>query len=161
MNQYPLWRYIALIAVIVISVLYAVPNFFGEDPAIQITTKNATPLTAVLKTNIENALQKANLHYKSIKPEANALLVRFSSTDTQLSAQDVIKGTVGDQYSVALNLAPRTPAWLEAIGAHPMKLGLDLRGGIHFLLDIDVDTLVKARMQSAVHSMGEIGRAHV
>ncbi|ATN74570.1 protein translocase subunit SecD [Coxiella burnetii] len=151
MNRYPLWRYI-LLAVLIISLIYALPNLYGEDPAIQISAKNSAPIEAV-EEKIKSTLNAQHISYLSVRPVDNTVLVRFPSTEDQLKAQDVIQAVVGTDYSVALNLAPRTPRWLQAIGAKPMRLGLDLRGGIHFLLDVDVGAMVKAQETGDLHTM--------
>ncbi len=162
MNQYPLWRYILLAVLIIIGVIYALPNLYGEDPAIQITTKDSTPLNVQVVPKLESGLKSQNISYKSIKKTDNTILIRFDDTEAQLQAQDVVQATLGNNYSVALNLAPRTPKWLQAIGAHPMKLGLDLRGGIHFLLNVDVDAMVKLQETGDMHSMGtDLREAHI
>ncbi|ACJ18248.1 protein translocase subunit SecD [Coxiella burnetii] len=152
MNRYPLWRYILLAVLIIISLIYALPNLYGEDPAIQISAKNSAPIEAV-EEKIKSTLNAQHISYLSVRPVDNTVLVRFPSTEDQLKAQDVIQAVVGTDYSVALNLAPRTPRWLQAIGAKPMRLGLDLRGGIHFLLDVDVGAMVKAQETGDLHTM--------
>lgn len=155
LNRYPLWKYLLIIFLILVGIIYALPNIYGEDPAVQISAKSDTTINPTVKDQIATALQNNQLPYLSIAPEGNDLLVRFAGPDTQLKASDVIKSTLGKDYTVALNLAPRTPAWLRAIGADPMKLGLDLRGGVHFLMDIDVDAVVKARQQGDMRNMGD------
>ena len=156
MNQYPLWKYILIIVLIIWGVLYALPNFFGEDPAIQVTTQNSTVFPANIEQTLSSGLKKQNLPYLSIKPQSShSLLIRFPDTETQLKAQEVVQAVLGSNYVVALNLAPKTPKWLRAIGAEPMKLGLDLRGGIHFLLQVDVDAMLKERSSGDVHAMSQ------
>ena len=155
MNQYPLWRYVLLVFLILVGVTYALPNLYGEDPAIQISAKEGTPITAAdLEKRIASNLNTQSIPYKSFQRTTNTVLVRFPNTEAQLKAQDIIQeGNVGTDYSVALNLAPRTPKWLQVIGAKPMRLGLDLRGGIHFLLDVDVNALIKVKESADVHSI--------
>lgn len=153
MNRYPLWRYILLAALIIISVVYALPNLYSEDPAVQISAKGSTAISVTLENRIISTLSTQHLPYQSIQRTENAILVRFRDTETQLRGQDLAQSIVGSDYSVALNLAPRTPGWLQAIGAKPMRLGLDLRGGIHFLLDVDVDVIVKAQETGDLHAM--------
>ena len=154
MNRYPLWRYVLLTLLIPVGVIYALPNLYGEDPAIQISEKEgAPPITAELEKRIASNLNAQNVPYQSFQRTTNAVLVRFYDTEAQLKAQDVIQKGIGVDYSVALNLASRTPKWLQAIGAKPMRLGLDLRGGIHFLLDVDVDAMVKAKESGDVHKI--------
>ena len=141
MNRYPLWKYLLLLVVLVVGLLYALPNLYGEDPAIQISKRDGAVSTA-LQSQVETVLKKDGLRYKRIEHDGSSLLVRFFNTDTQLKAIDQIKTALGNQYVVAVNLAPATPYWLRAIGANPMYLGLDLRGGVHFLLQIDMEAAV-------------------
>lgn len=158
MNQYPLWRYLLIVALIVVGVIYALPNVYGEDPSVQVTTRNSTPFPADIVTTLKSTLKSQQIPYIAIDKEKNAYLIRFHDNNDQLKAQSVIQATIGPDYSVALNLAPRTPAWLLAIGATPMKLGLDLRGGVHFLLKIDVDSLIMAREKADMHSIANLLR---
>lgn len=154
MNRYPLWRYVLLAFFILVGAIYAFPNLYGEDPAIQISAKKGVPIRAELEKRIASNLSAQSIPYQYFQPTAaNAILVRFPNTEAQLKAEDVIQASVGTDYSVALNLAPRTPKCLQAIGAKPMRLGLDLQGGIHFLLDVDVDAMLKAQESGDVHSM--------
>ena len=141
MNRYPLWKYLLLLVVLVVGLLYALPNLYGEDPAIQISKRDGAVTTA-LQSQVETVLKKDGFRYKRIEYDGSSLLVRFYNTDTQLKAIDQIKTALGNQYVVAVNLAPATPSWLRAIGANPMYLGLDLRGGVHFLLQIDMEAAV-------------------
>ena len=142
-NQYPLWKNLLILAVFFISVIYALPNVYGEDPALQITNARAGKLEAGVQDRVENALKTAGIVYKSIKSDDQEILVRFDSTEAQLKAVDFIKASLGTQFVVALNLAPSTPQWLQSLGALPMYLGLDLRGGVYFLLEVDMDAAVK------------------
>lgn len=155
MNQYPLWRYLLIIVLIVLGIVYAAPVVYGEDPAIQIKPKSGSSVPATIVQSVSDALLKQKIGLLSIKQQPdNTVLIRFKDTEEQLKAQDVLQATLGDKFVVALNLAPRTPKWLQALGAHPMKLGLDLRGGIHFLLKVVVNAVVKERLVGDVHSMG-------
>ena len=155
MNQYPLWKYILIVVLIIFGVLYALPNMFGSDPAIQVTTQNGATLPANISQQISTGLNKQHISYLSIKQQTSrTLLIRFKDTEAQLKAQDVVQATLGSKYVVALNLAPKTPKWLLDIGAKPMKLGLDLRGGIHFLLQVDVNAILKERASRDVHGRG-------
>ena len=142
-NQYPLWKNLLILAVLLISIIYALPNVYGEDPALQITNARAGNLEAGVQGKVENALKTAGIGFKSIKSHDQEILVRFHSTEEQLKAVDFIKGSLGTQFVVALNLAPSTPQWLRSLGALPMYLGLDLRGGVYFLLEVDMDAAVK------------------
>ena len=114
-NQYPLWKNLLILAVLLISVIYALPNVYGEDPALQITNARAGKLEAGIKDRVANALKTAGLDYKSIESNDQEILVRFHSTEVQLKAVDFIKATLGSQFVVALNLAPSTPKWLQSI----------------------------------------------
>ncbi|MEJ6061075.1 protein translocase subunit SecD [Aliivibrio salmonicida] len=128
-----------VVSVLLIAALYALPNLYGEDPAVQITgSRGAEVQTSTLDVVAEN-LKNNNIAYKSIAFENGSVLVRFKDTDSQISARDIISQSLGKYYVVALNLAALTPDWLTSIGAKPMKLGLDLRGGVHFLMEVDMD----------------------
>ena len=142
MNQYPLWKNLLIVAVLLVSTLYALPNVYGEDPALQITNARAGKLATDVPERVENALKKAGIAYKSMKSGDQEVLVRFNSTETQLKAVDFVKGALGGDFVVALNLAPATPHWLQSLNALPMYLGLDLRGGVYFLLEVDMDAAV-------------------
>ncbi len=142
-NQYPLWKHLLIGVVLLFGVLYALPNLYGEDPAVQVNGTHGLKVDAALREKVEEALKKANITFKSITLEKGELLARFLDTETQLKAVDTIEGTVGDNYVVALNLAATTPAWLQALNAQPMYLGLDLRGGVHFLLQVDMDAATR------------------
>ncbi|GEM78455.1 protein translocase subunit SecD [Vibrio superstes] len=139
LNRYPLWKYLMVVMAILVAALYALPNLYGEDPAIQVTGARGASVDMATMDSVTNALDKENLSHKSIALENGSILVRFNDTDTQISARDVISEALGSDLIVALNLAPATPSWLESIGANPMKLGLDLRGGVHFLMEVDMD----------------------
>ncbi|ANO32128.1 protein-export membrane protein SecD [Vibrio breoganii] len=128
-----------VVMAILVAALYALPNLYGEDPAIQVTGARGASVDMATMDTVTKALDKENLSHKSIALENGSILVRFSDTDTQISARDIISEALGSDLIVALNLAPATPHWLETIGAAPMKLGLDLRGGVHFLMEVDMD----------------------
>ncbi|WP_321146407.1 protein translocase subunit SecD [Providencia alcalifaciens] len=140
LNRYPLWKYLMLITAILIGLLYALPNLYGEDPAVQITGVRGTAANEQTLIQVQKALETDKIQSKSVALENGAILARFNNSDVQLRAREVIMNALGDQYVVALNLAPATPKWLEALGGEPMKLGLDLRGGVHFLMEVDMDT---------------------
>ena len=139
LNRYPLWKYLMVILAITISALYALPNIYGEDPAIQITGARGAAVDMSTLDSVTDALNEKSLSHKSIALENGSILVRFNDTDTQISARDIISEALGKDTIVALNLAAATPDWLETVGAAPMKLGLDLRGGVHFLVEVDMD----------------------
>lgn len=148
MNRYPLWKYILLVALVILGFFYAAPNLFGEDPAIQISEKGVSEVDPSLVDRSSQILGAQNLSYREIQNQRSSILIRFVNTDTQLKALDALKVALGEDYVVALNLAPRTPHWMTALGAHPMKLGLDLRGGVNFLLAVDLNSVIKARLDA-------------
>ena len=151
LNKYPLWKYLVIVAVAVIGFLYAAPNLYPDDPALQVSGATATTEVDLLVVDkAKTALKEANLEYKSFEKVGNSALFRFRTTDEQLKAKEVVKDALGKGYVVALNLASNTPDWLEAIGASPMKLGLDLRGGVHFVLQVDINKAMKTRFEDYV-----------
>lgn len=153
-NKYPLWKNLMLIIIAVVGFIYALPNLYSEHPVVQISAE--TPVDYdVLKGQIEGVLQKDKLAFSSINATDDGVQVVFSSTDSQLLARDAIKNALGNQYTVALNLASSTPAWLHAIRAEPMKQGLDLRGGVHFLLEVDVDSVISRRYEGIMKNIGQ------
>ena len=147
MKPYPLWKYAIILVVIAIGVIYALPNLYGEDPAVQISPTRAAQVDQRLADRVAALLKEKGLSYKAIERTERGLLVRFPDTETQLTAKDLIRDRLGRAYVVALNLAPRTPAWLRALGAKPMYLGLDLRGGVHFLMEVDTDAAVQQAIE--------------
>ncbi|WP_300294571.1 protein translocase subunit SecD [Nitrosomonas sp.] len=135
MNRYPLWKYI----VITVTILLGLPNFFGESPAVQISPlRSGTPTDTALLQRIEQALKQKNLAYNGTILESSGIKIRFADTDTQIKARDILDAEVGKDYVVALNLLSNSPQWMHHIGALPMYLGLDLRGGVHFMLQVDM-----------------------
>ena len=139
MNKYPAWKYIIIALAIVVSLLYAAPNMFGEVPAVQVSPSRATfKIDTALRTSLEEALKAANVAVAGVDQDEAALRFRLADTDTQLKAREVLQSKVGTGYVVALNLVPNSPHWMQAIGSKPMYLGLDLRGGVHFLLQVDM-----------------------
>lgn len=155
LNKYPLWKNLLLVAMVVIGLLYAVPNLYGEDPAIQISPPSGVSINSSTTQQIEATLKSANLSIKDISVAPQNLLIRFYNTDAELKAKDLLKSTLGEDYTIAPNLAPATPKWLKAIGAGPMKLGLDLRGGVHFALEVDLQGLIKQRMEGLVKTISD------
>ena len=146
-NQYPLWKYLLLIVAVFVGSLYALPNLYGEDPAVQISHRTANVEKAT-QSLIEEALTLNAIDFKSVEFAEGRMLVRFKSEDEQLPAADKIKDALSNQYIVALNLAPSTPTWLRDLGAEPMFLGLDLRGGVHFLMEVDMEAAVSRLIES-------------
>ncbi|STY28793.1 protein-export membrane protein SecD [Legionella wadsworthii] len=153
-NRYPLWKNLMLIIIAVVGFIYAIPNMYTENPVVQISSEAAVDYD-VLKNQVESILKKDNLPYKSIIVQSGGVEVVFSSTDSQLLARDNIKNALGSQYTVALNLAPSTPQWLDSIRAAPMKQGLDLRGGVHFLLEVDVDSVISRRYEGLMKNISQ------
>jgi len=138
-NRFPLWKYILIAVLLVVSVLYTLPNFYGEVPAVQVSpTRSAIKADATLMQQVEDELKAQKIPYTGAFLDANSVKVRFANNDAQLKAKDALQARFGDGYSVALNLLSASPAWLTAIGAKPMYLGLDLRGGVYFLMQVDM-----------------------
>jgi len=140
MNQYPAWKYVLIAIVMLIGLVYVLPNLYGEDPALQITSARGFAITPNLEVVIDEEFAGESVPVKSKEQIANRLLYRFETTDDQLRAADLLKERLGEQYVVALNMAHATPGWLRALGGKPMTLGLDLQGGVHFLMQVDMDT---------------------
>ena len=150
LNKYPLWKYLLILAVLLVGIVYSAPNLFPDDPAIQISgASTARPIGQGDLERVGKALAEAGIAVKasSLANEGKAGLVRLTDQEHQLRAKDVARKVLGDEYVVALNLAPTTPGWLRALGASPMKLGLDLSGGVHFLLEVDMDKALDARLK--------------
>lgn len=143
LNHYPLWKNVLLLAVLLIAVVYALPNLYPEDPSVQIS-HDSGELPAGLQAQVETALSQHDISSKAVEVnELQQLLVRFNNEETQLAAADELKSALGSNHVVALNLAPAVPQWLKGLNASPMNLGLDLRGGVHFLLQVDMNAAVK------------------
>ena len=142
MNRYPVWKYILVLVVVVTGAVMALPNLYGKDPALQVST-SLGEISDLTRLQIETALDQAGIKATSYDPGTNNLIVRFSDEVTQLRAQDVVEKSLGRGYVVALNLAPATPVWLRKLGMEPMFLGLDLRGGVHFLMEVDMDAALR------------------
>jgi preprotein translocase subunit SecD len=142
-NRFPTWKYLVLIVAIVLGLTYAMPNLFGEDPAIQISPAQVGQFDQQTTERIEQTLTKAGLVPKLLEFDGQQYLIRFDDVESQLRANDLIREAFGRQAIVALNLAPATPNWLRSLGGQPMYLGLDLRGGVHFLMDVDMDAAVE------------------
>ncbi|MCQ8104774.1 protein translocase subunit SecD [Methylomonas sp. SURF-2] len=142
-NHFPLWKNILVLTVLVFALVYALPNLFGNDPAVQLASSNSTPLQQAQADEVAAALKDAGFSAKAFDFKDGKILVRFNNTDEQMKAADLLGNKMSKQATVALNLAPATPGWLAALGAEPMYLGLDLRGGVHFLLEVDMDAALK------------------
>ncbi|WP_293660523.1 protein translocase subunit SecD [Rhodoferax sp. OV413] len=154
MNRYPVWKYAILLIALVVSGLYALPNVFGEAPAVQVSAaKSATRVDTALLARVEQSIKDAGLAADAVTLEGNSIKARFSGTDTQLKAKDAIQKAVNPDaadpaFVVALNLLSRSPAWLTSLHASPMYLGLDLRGGVHFMLQVDMQAALTKRAES-------------
>jgi preprotein translocase subunit SecD len=154
MNRYPLWKYLTIGVVLLISILYTLPNFYGEAPAVQVSSvRSSVKVDLTLMAKIEQALKEASVASEGIALEGASIKARFKDTDLQLKAKDALQkllvpDVADPTYIVALNLLPRTPAWLSAIKAAPMYLGLDLRGGVHFMLQVDMKDVVTKKAES-------------
>lgn len=140
LNRFPLWKNLMVILVVAIGALYALPNIYGEDPAVQISGTRGQEANTQTLAEVQSLLTANQIEPKSIVLENGSILARFNDTTAQLLAKDKIAERLGNQYSTALNLAPATPAWLSSIGGNPMKWGLDLRGGVRFLMEVDMNT---------------------
>ena len=153
LNRYPLWKNLMVIFLVAIGILYALPNLYGEDPAVQISGTRGQEANSGVLSEVQTVLKDNNLATKSIVLENGSILVRFNNTDAQLLAKDKITEKLGTNYSVALNLAPATPAWLSSIGGNPMKWGLDLRGGVRFLMEVDMNSALSKRQEQLQDSL--------
>ena len=147
MNHYPMWKNLLVIAVIVIGSFFALPNLFGDNPAVQVSAGRYGKVDLALMSDVETALKANSIDYIAAELKDDRLLVRFDNADIQLRAKDVLSTAIDSNYIVALNLAPTTPAWLAAFGAEPMNLGLDLRGGVHFLMEVDMDAATNLALE--------------
>ena len=155
-NKYPIWKNLMLIFTIIIGIIYVIPNLYTEYPIVQVSSQSNSPVNPdALVEQVTQLLVKDKVAYTAILPNDTGLEVRFASTDTQLVARDIIKHALGSGYTVALNLAPSTPAWLSAIHAEPMKQGLDLRGGVHFLLEVDIESVIHRRYEGLLKNIGQ------
>jgi preprotein translocase subunit SecD len=154
MNRYPVWTYAVVLATVVLGLLYTLPNFYGEVPAVQLSSARATiKVDAATLARVEDTLGKANIKPTGLQLDSNSIKVRLTDTDTQLKAKDLLSQALNSDpqapsYTVALNLVSSSPAWLTAIRALPMYLGLDLRGGVHFLLQVDMKAALTKKLDS-------------
>ncbi|AWM60877.1 protein translocase subunit SecD [Pseudomonas songnenensis] len=149
LNRFPLWKYLLILAVLAIAFVYSAPNLYPDDPAIQVTgASTAQEIGTEDLERISKALVDGGIAVKSasLDEQGRGGLVRLERQDDQLPAKDIVRRTLGDAYVVALNLAPTTPDWLRSLGASPMKLGLDLSGGVHFLLEVDMEKAIETRL---------------
>ena len=151
MNRYPLWKYLLIALLLAVGFFYTVPNFFGESPAVQVSPlKPTAKIDPALLGRVEDALTKGGFKSEGLMQDATGIKARFSDTDTQLKAKELLQAQLGNDYVVALNLLSRSPQWLASIGALPMYLGLDLRGGVHFLLQVDMKAALNKKIDTTV-----------
>lgn len=149
LNKYPLWKNLIIVFALVIGFIYALPNFFPDDFAIQVTgARGSTEVDQRVLDRALGALESRGIEVKESSLEDRNALIRLNSSDAQLRARPAVQAALDNDYLVALNMAPSTPGWLRSLGAGPMKLGLDLRGGVHFLLEVDMDTAVSQRLEA-------------
>ncbi|HLV76324.1 MAG TPA: protein translocase subunit SecD [Marinobacter sp.] len=149
LNKYPLWKNLIIVFALIIGFVYALPNFFPDDYAIQITgARGSTEVDQRILDRAITELESRGIDIKSTELDTRDALIRLNSSDDQLRARPAVQTALGRDYLVALNMAPSTPGWLQSLGAGPMKLGLDLRGGVHFLLEVDMDTAVQQRLEA-------------
>ena len=148
LNQYSSWKYILLLVVLVVGSLYALPNIYGSDPAIQISATRNNVVDGNTESAVLEALKATNISLRRSILDDKGLLLRFNDVEEQLKAADSLRDALGENYIVALNLAPATPSWLRDLDAKPMYLGLDLRGGLHFLMEVDTDLVLKQSMEN-------------
>ena len=154
MNRYPWWKYLIIAVALLVGVIYTLPNFFGEAPAVQLSSGKATiKLDSGAVSRVEGALSQAGLKADFVEFDGNSVRARFDSTDTQIKARDVIAkafnpDATDPSYIVALNLVSRSPQWLRSLHANPMFLGLDLRGGVHFLMQVDMKAALTQKLDA-------------
>ena len=154
-NKYPLWKYLLILVVTILAIVYALPNLFGETPSLQISPKDGT-VNAQLVTEIKDTLDKNKISYNAVYQESSTVIqVQFADAAEQLAARGVLQKKIGDDYIVALNMAANTPNWLLAIGATPMNLGLDLRGGMYLVLEADTQSAINARLDNTLESISQ------
>jgi len=147
MNRYPLWKYIVIAVALVLATIYTLPNFYGETPAVQVSsTRESIPVDTAVMGRVEGALKAQGITPDGMFLDNNSLKVRFHDPDTQVKGRDAIERTLGETYTIALNLLPASPDWMSKLKAYPMFLGLDLRGGVHFLLQVDMKAAIDKTM---------------
>jgi preprotein translocase subunit SecD len=142
-NHFPLWKNLLVLIIFGIGIIYSLPTLYGEDPSVQVSSTLATKIGQEQANRIESEIKSAGVTVKAFEFKDGRILARFNNTDDQLKVDDLLRDSLGSDYTVALNLAPTTPGWLRALGANAMYLGLDLRGGVHFLLEVDMDAAAR------------------
>ena len=150
MNQYPLWKNLMVLAVLILGIWFALPNFYGEDPAVVISKENGQIFSESEVKEIEEYLQEQSSRYTSINQKSNQILLRFDQVEEQLFASETMRPYLGRTATVALSFAPRTPNWINAVGLQPMSLGLDLRGGVHFKFQVDLGAAIEQRLNQYI-----------
>ncbi|MDA7746513.1 protein translocase subunit SecD [Psychromonas sp.] len=153
LNKYPLWKYLLLGFIVLLTLVYAAPNLYGEDPAVQVSATRGAKVELSTLDKVQDILKQADITPKSTILENGQVLIRLASSEDQLVAREVISEQIGDGFVTALNLAPSTPDWLAAIGGQPLKLGLDLRGGVHFLMEVDMDEAISNEQEQMVQDL--------
>ena len=149
LNKYPLWKNLIILVALAIGFIYALPNLFPDDFAVQVTgARSSTEVDARVLERAVQALEAQGIEVKSSSLQDRDALIRVTSGEDQLQARPAVQAVLGKDYLVALNMAASTPGWLRSLGAGPMKLGLDLRGGVHFLLEVDMETAVNQRLEA-------------
>ena len=156
MNQYPLWLYILIVVVLGVGVVYSLPNLYGSDPSLQISARRSQPVDEALQAQVTAVLDQGKVAVKGVERAENRLLLRFADVDTRARARELVETAIGEKYIIALNSAASTPHWLDVIGAKPMYMGLDLRGGVHFLMQVDMDAV---RVQTDERFVSELRTA--
>ncbi len=159
MTDFPRWKYWLVLVVLLFGILYALPNAFRPQAAVQIQGSSSNPVTPALQQQVDQVLRKAGIPGANSNMQGERLLVRFSNTDTQLKAYTALRDALGDKYVVAVNLASSVPHWLRAIGANAMPLGLDLQGGVHFLMQVDSGSVLDQQMQRYMDDVRDSLRA--
>ncbi|MDA0359743.1 MAG: protein translocase subunit SecD [Proteobacteria bacterium] len=160
MNRYPLWKYLIIFGAVIAGVVYTIPNFFGESPAIQVSPlRTGAKVDIELLKTIDDLLLKEDISVQASYMDKNGVKVRFEDTDAQMKGKDTIQSGLGKDYVVALNLLPNSPDWLTSLNALPMYLGLDLRGGVHFLLQVDMPSALQKARESYLQDLRQVMRS--
>jgi len=162
MLEYPRWKYLLVAVVLVLALVFALPNVFGEDPALQVERKDHTAINADAMRSLETFLTQHGVHFGNSYIDNGRLMLRFTSVPDQLAARDAVNAQFADTYRTALSFAPRTPAMLRALGLRPMPLGLDLRGGLYLLYQVDVNAAVSQALDGyAADARRALAAAHI
>jgi preprotein translocase subunit SecD len=157
-NQYPVWKYFLIVALFIVGTIYALPNLYGDDPALQISANRMAEVDITTRDRILKLLEAKQLPIRSYEFRPGLMLVRFADTEIQLKAYESVQNELGNNYTAALNLAPATPEWLRRLSANPMYLGLDLRGGVHFLMEVDMNAALDKAAERYVSDLRSLLR---